>query len=133
MSTLLSPEEFAQALRNMRGMPESAPAESVRYYDGAARAARSALSHMPSLGFFSSGSDRIAAFLSICKHLDTLVQRKDISQDEAILSLLLMMVSDKGFLKAFTAFTNSVPQFRSDLTTNSETADIYWRSLEGRY
>lgn len=133
MSKILSPEQFAQALRNMPGMPENAPAESVRHYDGAARAARSALPQMPNLGFFSSGRERIAAFLSVCKHLDTMVERKDISQDEALLSLLLMMASDKGFLKAFTAFTNWAPQLRSDLTTNSETADYYWRSLRGTY
>ncbi len=133
MSTLLSPQEFRHALRNMPGMPENAVAECVECYDGTARAAQRVLPQMPNLGLFSSQRDRIAAFLSVCKHLDTLVEQKEVSQNEALSSLTLMMLSDKNFHKAFKAFTNWAPQFRSDLTTDSETADMYWRACRGSY
>jgi len=126
MSTILSPQQFSQALQNMRGMPQEAVAECLRHYDGAARGARSALPRLPSLGLFSSERDRIAGFLSVCKHLDTLVEQNEISKEEAQVSLYLMTVSDKSCWRAVKAFMNwAAPRFRDDLTTNSETADTY--------
>ena len=74
------------------------------------------------------------AFLTVCQHFDSLVERSEISRDAAQVALILLKFSDKSFYRAFKAFTNwAVPRFRQDFTTNSETADAYLRCMVSPY
>jgi hypothetical protein len=134
MGAILSREEFSNTLRGQRGMTPENVAESLRLYDGAARASSSALPDMPNLGFFSSQTERIGAFISSCKHLDKLVEQGKISTEEAIIAISLMAFSDKNFFKAARAFLRwGVPRYRDDLTTDSEIADYYLRNTAVSY
>jgi len=131
MPTLLSAEQFANALRQFAGIPPDSVEEGVRLYKGAARGAERSLRSLPSLGFFSSQEERVAAFIAVCKQLDRQVEEEDITPDEAHMALFLMMASDKTFYKAMRSFTNYAYRFRNDVFahTDSETADRYFKGM----
>ena len=131
MGEILSLQQFQDAARGHRGIPAEYVAE---IYDRAARASRTVLTGLPSLGVFSSQQDRIAAFLEACRHLDRLVEEGQLSEGEPQCAIFLIILSDKRFFRAAQAFTAwAVPRYRDDLTTDSETADLFMRSNAVQY
>lgn len=72
-------------------------------YEEAAHTASIVLNKMPGIGFMSTHG-RINAFIAVCRHLNDMVSNKSISEDVAQLSIIILSLSNKQFLKARTMF-----------------------------
>lgn len=74
-----------------------------RSWCGASDAAVIALDQMPSIGF-ASIKKRMAAFLAVCRHLEDMKRRGEITAEEAFLALFIMRVESLAFSKACIMF-----------------------------
>jgi hypothetical protein len=77
-------------------------------WDVAARTADVLESQMPSIGILSE-SKRIGCFLSVCTHIDRLMESGQLTLDAAMLALLILQVTNKDFLKAYGLFMHRAP------------------------
>ena len=100
---MISQDEFAAILqRSGVYSPSDAVLLEMRWPEASA-AASSALAAMPGIGMLSV-TLRMNAFLAVCRHLDSMVDRSEVSSEGAALALEIMRLSDKAFLKAITMF-----------------------------
>lgn len=100
-------------------------------YDESLPVARTALNSMPSIGFMSS-SKRLAAFFSVCRHLENLVLKGHCDLTQAIFSLALLRKSSSDFRKCIDLFDSMAPRISLlERSSMSRVARTYLASLEG--
>jgi hypothetical protein len=98
-----------------RGNPSLTGAEpEFETYEEAAEAAEKALKAMPGIGF-ASIKKRFNAFVTVCWHLDAMVERgEECSSSDAQLAILILRMSNKPFMKAAIAFDIQGPKLRTN-------------------
>ncbi|NPD68715.1 hypothetical protein HN018_13110 [Lichenicola cladoniae] len=98
-------------------------------YDDAAVAAEEVRRAMPGIGF-ASMSKRYNAFVAVCRHLDSMIEKGELTADGAQLAIVILRVASKPFVKAAVAFDIYGPRLRfatrADLprTAQSYMADV---------
>lgn len=100
---MVSKEDFVRLVSKARPLPAEELAEIDGQYEAAAEAARQLAASMPGIGIVSV-TKRLNAFFAVCRHLDKLVESGEISASEGQLSLLILRVANRTFLKAATMF-----------------------------
>ena len=130
MDQVLTAEEFKNAVRNLAGMSEETVRGIMREYEPASSAARAAIGSVMKIGFFTGKMERIEAFMIVCREIDKHLAAKRINADQSVIVIYLLMFSSSDFKKAITAFTRFAHgyRFQTGLTSDSKTADIYFKS-----
>jgi hypothetical protein len=105
-NSIVSRAGFEQALMKSPGMTYEGAQEFCEHYERASMAAQRVLPKVRELGFFSSSSERIEAFLAVCCALDSCVHDELISETEAHIALFVLLYSSSDFEKAMKAFVN---------------------------
>ena len=108
---MISKTEFIATIQR-QGSPFTGNEAEFKNYDQAVAAAEKVLVAMPGIGFASIGK-RYNTFISVCRHLDALIQKDEISLSESQLAILILRLSSKPFLKAAIAFESYAAGLRA--------------------
>ena len=102
-------------------------------FESIAEAAEKAWNAMPSIGF-NSVRGRINCFLSVCRHLDSMVENHLIDEQGAQISIIILALEDKKFRKAVSMFNLRAPRYGlRDKVELSETAQVFLASSEAHF
>ena len=100
---MLSKEQFISLVSRSSSLSSSEIEDINNQFESANDAAITIEAAMPAIGLFSV-QKRLNAFFAVCRHLDQLIENESINKAEAQLSLLILRLSNKSFLKAATMF-----------------------------
>ncbi|UXZ62572.1 hypothetical protein NUJ28_07615 [Burkholderia multivorans] len=99
---------FFEIMKRTGDLQEEERAALDRDFEEAFEIAVAAKHRMPGIGFMSA-RHRLNAFLAVCRHIDDI--RGAATVDVVLLSLMILRVRDKAFLKAITMFEIRAPRF----------------------
>jgi hypothetical protein len=106
---MMSKDEFVSILK--RGGSEIDGSEpEFRNFDAVARLALSVQAAMPGIGFCSA-SRRINCFVAVCRHLDALIDAREIDLTQSQFVISLLRIKNKAFRKATVMFDFHAPQW----------------------
>jgi hypothetical protein len=126
---MMTRSEFIARLKQT-GADEAELENELGDFDEIARAASEADAAMPGIGFFSV-ANRMNCFMSVCRHLDSMVADGRINPSDTQFVLMVLRFKNKKFLKAITMFDvrgrRYGPAARADMP---QTAREYLAGLE---
>jgi len=129
--TMVGKREFLIEYSMLTGASAQDLVQVAIMYDQSLPVAQTALRSMPSIGFMSN-SKRLAAFFSVCRHLENLVLRGHCDATQAIFSLALLRKSSSDFRKCIDLFDSMAPRIGLvERSSMSRIARGYLASLEG--
>ncbi|HTD67134.1 MAG TPA: hypothetical protein VK846_11455 [Candidatus Limnocylindria bacterium] len=127
---IASRDEFARGLATLTGLPPQELGEFCGRYERASVAVGKALPHVPKFGWFSGQRDKIDAFLRVCAIYDTCREEGLIENDEALVAIFLLAISDSNFKAALKAFGNFARGKTLDGRHLGFTACLFAQTLE---
>ena len=86
--------------------------EDIGNFETLIDVAAQARAQMPGIGFLSV-QRRLSCFLSVCRHLDVLMERENISIGQTQLVIGILRLKDSTFSKAVGMFDIRGPRFRA--------------------
>lgn len=100
---MITKENFITLLESNSAISDTEKEEISEQWEGAMDAAISAEYAMPGIGF-ASPTQRINAFISVCRHLDQMMGRGEIDIVQSQLAINILRLSSRKFKKAAMMF-----------------------------
>jgi len=106
---MMTEEEFLEAVKKSGFDVVGLDAEWENF-DSLAKAALKVREKMPGNGFFSVYG-RINCFMSVCRHLDTMIEDGDLNLSGSQIVLIILRLKDRKFRKAIGMFDLRWPRY----------------------
>jgi hypothetical protein len=133
VKAIISKDEFIRRLTKMGLADEPGIFEEIdRDWDLAMQVAGILKSEMPGIGVLSERKS-IRCFLSVCSHVDRLIESKQLTFETATLALLILRVTSSNFSKAQGGFMYRAPNISwQEALSLPKTALEFFKAARGQ-